>query len=170
MNDKPDEVRPGKSGELLSDHVPYPANVPGEFYVEDNCCTRCDVPARYAPELFGIQADGGSCYVKRQPFTEEEVDQIIEVIQCAELDCIRYRGKDRLIQLRIAELGQGHVCDSLPDDLRLIDEQVKAAWLTYSQSWRGRLLRAWQYNRLWLAWKVGKWRRRSTPPAVPPQE
>ena len=37
----------------MSEHKPHPANVPGDFYVEDGCCTMCLVPFTEAPELFG---------------------------------------------------------------------------------------------------------------------
>jgi hypothetical protein len=33
----------------MADHQPHPANVPGDFYVEDGCCTMCEVPFAEAP-------------------------------------------------------------------------------------------------------------------------
>lgn len=43
---------------------PYPKNVEGDFYVEDGCCTACDVPNYYAPELFEYD-DELHCFVAR---------------------------------------------------------------------------------------------------------
>ena len=137
-----------------------PLNVPGDFYVEDECCTRCDVPIRHAPELFGA-TNHDSCYVKCQPATPEQLDQMLDVIQCAELACIRYRGSNRLIQLRIAELGESHVCDSIPDDLRAISEQTQEVQRGKMRSRERRLLlgnsRRWSrrpYKRAHLIWII----------------
>ena len=38
----------------MSRRIPHAANVKGDFYVEENCCTMCGVPFVEAPELFGI--------------------------------------------------------------------------------------------------------------------
>jgi hypothetical protein len=107
---------------------PYPANVPGDFYVEDGCCTMCKVPLTFAPDLFGVAHDPAGyehCYVRRQPETAAEFDQMMSTIQCADLGCIRYRGEDRLIQLRLVEIGEGDQCDKLPSDLRQeVERQV----------------------------------------------
>jgi hypothetical protein len=113
----------GMSDEI-KERAPHPSNVPGAFYVEDECCTRCDVPIGHAPDLFAA-SDNESCYVKQQPSTSEQLQRMLEVLQCAELQCIRYRGSDRQVQSRIAELGMADVCDSLPDDLRAISDRVE---------------------------------------------
>jgi hypothetical protein len=100
---------------------PHPANVPGEFYVVDGCCTLCEVPFAEAPDLFGTVQDPKGylhCFVKRQPETPAELDQMVSAIRCAELQCIRYRGSDRLIQLRLVSEGEGGICDGLPADLQ----------------------------------------------------
>lgn len=97
-------------------HKPHAANVPGDFYVEENCCTMCQVPVIEAPELFGEIRDPEEpmhCFVKQQPRTPEELIKMIEAIRCAELDCIHYRGSDRLIQLQLVNADSGHVCDHL---------------------------------------------------------
>lgn len=106
---------------------PHPANVPGDFYVEDGCCTMCLAPFEKAPELFGeIQDPKGypHCYVKRQPESSSELAKMLSAIRCAELMCIRYRGDDRRIQLTLIEADSGRVCDNLPPDLqRQADDQ-----------------------------------------------
>src|SRR5277367_2882949 len=107
----------------MVEHQPHPENVVGDFYVEDGCCAMCRAPFIGAPALFGVCRSGGydHCYVKQQPGTAEQVEQMVFAISCAELGCIRYRGTDRLVQLQIAQMGMGDACDSLPDDVRLIN-------------------------------------------------
>jgi hypothetical protein len=66
----------------VADHIPHSANVPGDFYVEDGCCTMCEVPFAEAPDLFGSVQDPRGythCYVKRQPETPDELDQMVSV-------------------------------------------------------------------------------------------
>ena len=74
---------------------PFRENVPGDFYVEENCCTMCEAPFAEAPGMFGVADDPAGythCYIKRQPVTPVEMDQMIMAIRIAELGCIRYRG------------------------------------------------------------------------------
>src|SRR5439155_2532467 len=90
----------------MAEHRPHPANVPGDYYVEDGCCTMCLVPFTEAPELFGECQDPKGyphCFVKRQPETPDELTKMLSTIRCAELMCIRYRGTDRRIQLKLVE-------------------------------------------------------------------
>jgi hypothetical protein len=111
----------------MSEHKPHAANVPGDFYVEDGCCTMCEVPFAEAPELFGTCQDPKGyphCFVKRQPETPHEIIRMLSAVRCAELMCIRYRGTDRRIQLQLLEADSGSVCDKLPPDLqRRADDQ-----------------------------------------------
>ena len=98
----------------MPEYQPHPANVPGDFYVEDGCCTMCEMPFVIAPDLFGTCQDRKGyphCYVKRQPESPPELDQMVDAIRCADLQCIRYRGSDRLIQLRLIGDGLGVFCD-----------------------------------------------------------
>jgi len=107
---------------------PHPANVPGDFYVEDGCCTLCDVPFSEAPELFAYWPNADMpqhCFVKRQPQSAAELDRMVMVIQCAELQCIHYRGHDRTIQMRLLQIGEGLACDNLPSELREIAEAME---------------------------------------------
>lgn len=92
---------------------PHPLNVGGDYYVEDGCCTSCDVPRTEAPELFAM-TDDGHCYVKRQPQSKHESDQMLTVIRCAELECIHYRGNDSAIISRLSAMGEMNVCDTNP--------------------------------------------------------
>jgi len=105
----------------VTEHTPYPENVPGDFYVEDGCCTMCEMPFAVAPDLFGEAQNSAGCehcFVKRQPRTPAELGRMVDAIMCAELQCIRYRGSNRLLQLRLIEVGEGVICDGLPPDLQ----------------------------------------------------
>jgi hypothetical protein len=125
----------------VTEHTPHPANVPGDFYVEDGCCTMCEVPFAEAPELFGTALDEkgfAHCVVNRQPETPAELEEMISAIKCAELQCIRYRGADRLIQLRLVGEGEGVICDELPADLQAEADRCEAErerrWKEYQQT------------------------------------
>ena len=95
----------------------HPANAPGDFYVENQCCTLCGVPQALAPELFSTPAETSAvdhCYVRRQPATDTEINQMLDVISGAELQCIRYAGNDQSILDRIIAAGESAVCDAIP--------------------------------------------------------
>lgn len=112
----------------MQDRVPHSANVPGDFYVEDGCCTSCNMPFTEAPDLFG-SADGqldGHCYVRKQPSTEAEVHRMIQAFAVQEIGCIRYKGRNRVIKIRLIGAGEGDQCDHLEHDLELINQEVKA--------------------------------------------
>jgi hypothetical protein len=70
----------------------HPSNVPGDFYVENECCLLCGVPSHYAPGLFAD--DNTGCWVARQPATPTEHAQMMTVLENQDLGCIKYRGKD----------------------------------------------------------------------------
>lgn len=94
---------------------PYTENVDGDFYVAKDCCTLCDVPIQEAPQLFTYAVDGEGqpdhCFVSRQPEDESELEDMLRVVQGAELECVRYRGNDPSIIRQINQLGVGGVCD-----------------------------------------------------------
>ncbi|MDA0204171.1 MAG: hypothetical protein O3A53_12520 [Acidobacteria bacterium] len=95
----------------------HPDNVPGDFYVEDGCCTLCGIPQVHAPELFSDLYDKADhCYVKKQPTNETELGQMLRVIQGAELRCVRYCGGNSEIRAKLAATGDGDICDNQPDD------------------------------------------------------
>jgi len=110
----------------------------------------CELPFTEAPELFGKLEDArgyAHCYVKRQPHTENEKEQMFSAIQVAELDCIRYRGSDRVFQLRLVEAGEGSICDHLPQDLESRSHEVDARLMRERQA----SLPLWRRMRLWLS-------------------
>jgi ferredoxin len=105
--------------------IPFPENVPGDFYVEDGCCTSCGMPTTEAPELFAYAPDG-HCFVKKQPTTARETYQMIGAFSVQDIGCIRYKGKNRVIQIRLIGVNEGDQCDELPRDLAALNEEVNA--------------------------------------------
>lgn len=100
---------------MTRDVKPHPLNVNGDFYVEDGCCTACDVPQTEAPDLFGMISDPYyHCFVKRQPQSESEHDRMLSAIACAELQCIHYRGNDSSIISRLSAMDEMEICDTTP--------------------------------------------------------
>ena len=49
----------------------YPENVPGKFYV-DNQCIDCDLCRETAPDNFKRNDDGGYSHIYKQPATPDE--------------------------------------------------------------------------------------------------
>lgn len=139
----------------MAERIPHSANVPGDFYVEDGCCTMCEVPFAEAPDLFGTVQDPKGyphCYVKRQPETADELDQMLSAIRCAELQCIRYRGSDRVVQLGLVETGEGVICDGLPADLQAETDRREAErqrWWRAHQAVGGQRPRPRPWWRFW---------------------
>lgn len=135
----------------MSTRNAHPENIPGDFYVEDQCCTMCAIPFTVAPALFGATADKSHCFVKKQPSTAVELDQMVNAIESAELNCIRYGGSNRTIQVRLVQSADDSICDSLPQDLQKISAnlerralhqwQAKVENERINQSWWRQLLR-----------------------------
>ncbi|MDB4957515.1 MAG: hypothetical protein JWO36_5084 [Myxococcales bacterium] len=89
---------------------PHALNVLGPFYVEDGCCTSCEVPKQFAPALFG-EDDQHHCFVKQQPRTDAEADAMIRTMATQEFGCIRYRGEDEATVRRLVDADEGDQCD-----------------------------------------------------------
>ena len=109
----------------MSERSSFPENVSGDFYVEDGCCTACGMVTTEAPELFAYAADG-YCYVRKQPTSAKEMWQMIGAFTVQDMGCIRYKGKNRVVQIRLIGVGQGDQCDHLPRDLESLNDEVKA--------------------------------------------
>lgn len=103
---------------MTSTRIPFPENVPGDYYVESGCCASCGLPSAVAPGLFSY-AGSGHCYVSKQPSDARETGQMIEAFQVQDLGCIRYRGTDRDIMTKLMALGEGKQCDQLDLTLRV---------------------------------------------------
>lgn len=96
---------------MTCERKPHPKNAPGPFYVEDGCCITCLAPHVHAPTLMGFDDLEGHCFVRQQPQTDEEIYRAILAVWSSEVQCLRYRGHDRDILRRLAEIGVGEVCD-----------------------------------------------------------
>ena len=145
---KSDPKRSDKSSLVFSMNNPEsryqrePTSVPGDFYVENHCCTSCGVPQVVAPDLVGWIDEGmGHCYWKKQPETHQEMRQAFAIFDGQELGCHRYAGNDPDIQARIGPAN----CDNAPSNFR--------AW-TSSKARDLQLLipaEAGWFGRLWAA-------------------
>lgn len=108
--------------------IPDPHNVPGDFYVEDGCCTACGVPDAEASELFGWD-DCGQCFVVRQPRSGQELGKMLTVLSIQELRCIRYRGQDDDVIAHLIANQNGGLVDhprQLPSDICRLADAVPA--------------------------------------------
>jgi len=70
----------------------------------------CGVPEALAPELFAYDRDDHR-FVARQPKNAHEIDRMVGVMITSELGCIRYGGADPQIAKRLAQQGEGALCD-----------------------------------------------------------
>lgn len=97
-------------------------NVSGDFYIEDGCCISCGVPENEAPHMFGWRDD--HCYLKQQPTCAQDDYLMIEVMTFAEVDCLRYRGRDSIFLVRMAQaglLGQADYSAGVAEPMQLRD-------------------------------------------------
>jgi hypothetical protein len=89
----------------------------------------CEVPFSAAPDLFGVGLDPTGfphCFVKKQPETADEQDRMFLAIRLAEAGCIRYRGRERAVQQRLVEAGEGPACVDLPAELQRKSDKLIA--------------------------------------------
>ena len=71
----------------------YPLNVPGKFYIDDQC-TDCDFCREIAPNNCRRDDRVGQSYVYKQPENEEEREQIEESLQGCPCDAIGSDGDE----------------------------------------------------------------------------
>lgn len=60
----------------------------------------------------GFDDAGNQCFVKRQPETPEEVNQMLRAVWSSCIACLRYEGKDPEVVRRLVDLGMGEQCDA----------------------------------------------------------
>jgi len=65
----------------------YPENVPGRFYVDDQCID-CDLCRQTAPMNFTRDDESGHSFVFKQPQTPEEQSQCQEAMQNCPVEAI----------------------------------------------------------------------------------
>jgi len=51
---------------------------------------------------------------------------MIRAFTVQDVGCIRYKGKNRVVQIRLIGAGEGDRCDHLPSDLSSLNDEVKA--------------------------------------------
>jgi len=96
----------------------YHKNTEGPFYVSDQCII-CGLPTEIAPENIAFDCPAGceacpeSCYVKKQPENDEELEKIIEAMLGSEVGNIRYHGTNPLVLRRLREAGAARLCDAI---------------------------------------------------------
>ena len=100
---------------------PFPRNVPGPFYVENQCCISCHAPYSEAPDIMAHDDGerGYHCHFKKQPETPEEFERAVMACVVSCVRAVRYAGNDPAILKRFQELRSDDSCDvldkSLPD-------------------------------------------------------
>jgi glyoxylase-like metal-dependent hydrolase (beta-lactamase superfamily II)/ferredoxin len=82
-------------GDLANPRLAYPANAPGEFFV-DRRCIDCDNCRSLAPQIFVQRlpiddGDDGYAYVQRQPVNAAERRQAIAALAVCPVQCIGSR-------------------------------------------------------------------------------
>ncbi|MES3020608.1 MAG: hypothetical protein V4857_03380 [Pseudomonadota bacterium] len=110
---------------MTSKRIPFSENSQGDYYVEDGCCTSCGIPTTVAPSLFSY-ANDGHCYVSKQPSNGQEVYQMVQAFEVQDIGCIRYKGSNRVIQIKLVAAGEGDQCDHLDVDLQALNREVQA--------------------------------------------
>ncbi len=70
-----------------------PGNVAGKFYTDTNCID-CDLCRQTAPENFDRNDDEGFSYVKKQPETEEELQQCRDALEDCPVEAIGDDGEE----------------------------------------------------------------------------
>ncbi|MDR2200487.1 MAG: ferredoxin, partial [Puniceicoccales bacterium] len=67
-------------------------NVPGKFYVTDQCID-CDMCRNLAPEFFAMAKAGGT-FVQKQPASKEEIELCLEAMNSCPVEAIGDDGED----------------------------------------------------------------------------
>lgn len=97
---------PSKPADFLMLRTPHPKNAPGPFYVEDGGCVACEAPERSCPDVMGHEADSdGSryhCFFKKQPATQDELEQALDACKLCCSGAVRYAGNDPHVLERLA--------------------------------------------------------------------
>ena len=70
----------------------YPDNVPGKYYVDDQCID-CDLCRETAPENFTRNEDGGFSFVFKQPTSPEEETLCKEAMEGCPVEAIGNDGQ-----------------------------------------------------------------------------
>jgi ferredoxin len=71
----------------------WPANVPGKFYVDDQCIA-CDACIREAPGHFVMNDEDSHAFVVKQPKTPAELAACLEALEACPVEAIGQDGED----------------------------------------------------------------------------
>lgn len=83
------------------------------------------MPFTVADDLFESSPDG-HCYVSKQPSNAREMHRMIQAFEVQDVGCIRYKGSNRVIQIRLVAAGEAEQCDHLHRDLAALGREVDA--------------------------------------------
>jgi ferredoxin len=81
------ETNLGKTKIMADAANKYSENVPGKFYVDDQCID-CDLCRETAPANFTRNDDGGHSYVYKQPESDEEATLCKEAMEGCPVEAI----------------------------------------------------------------------------------
>jgi len=70
----------------------YPDNVQGKYYVDEECID-CNLCEEISPEHFIGNPEGGYHYVKKQPQTDAEIEQVQEALDSCPVEAIGHDGE-----------------------------------------------------------------------------
>ncbi|WP_282081574.1 ferredoxin [Aquimarina algiphila] len=89
----------------------------GDFYVTKDECITCGAPEAEAPDIIehSKKDEYGQCFFKKQPETENEIDQAIKAIMVSCVGALRYGGNDPQIIRRLYENDMADFCDYSPN-------------------------------------------------------
>jgi hypothetical protein len=101
----------------------HPQSAPGDFYVVNGECISCGAPHAVAPDLIGWAADSEyeHCIWKKQPETQQEMEQAFDAFAASCISCYRYAGTDRGVMERIGF----EYCDNAPSASPKLDANYK---------------------------------------------
>ena len=88
-----------------------------------------------APDLFEYDPDG-HCFVRKQPVATDELNRMISAFEVQEVGCIRYRGTNTVIQIRLVESGEGEQCDLLNPELKERNAIIQAERAARYAKWK----------------------------------
>lgn len=91
-------------------NTPYHKNAPGAFFVEDGCCITCGVMHESKGGRFfewDEKADSSHCYIKLQPETKHDLQDMIKAMKVSDVDCVFYKGCNKNWQKQLRQNGLG---------------------------------------------------------------
>ena len=93
-------------------------NAPGPFYVSDQCIT-CGLPKELASKNIDWKCSRenreipDTCFIKKQPENDEELDAMVEAVWGSCVENIRYCGTDPVALEKLKLKGCARLCDAV---------------------------------------------------------